>query len=78
MAAKAAHTTQALHREVRELKRQAFLREYVQIEAEVDKRAARSADLTSRMDGALQEFQVDLELMVHEIESHLARSNCPS
>ena len=77
VAAKAAHTTQALHREVRELRRQAFLREYAQIEAEVDEHAALSAGLTGRMDAALREFQVDLELLAHEVEGHLARTNCP-
>ena len=77
VAAKAAHTTQALHREVRELRRQAFLREYAQIEAEVDEHAALSAGLTGRMDAALREFQVDLGLLAHEVEGHLARTNCP-
>ena len=77
VAAKAAHTTQVLHREVRELKRRAFLREYGQIEAEVDERAARSAELTGRMDAALEEFQGSLELLMQEVEGHLARSNCP-
>lgn len=77
VAAKASHTTQVLHREVRELKRRAFLREYSQIEAEVDGRAARSAELTGRMDAALEEFQGSLKLLVQEVEGHLARSNCP-
>ena len=77
VAAKASHTTQVLHREVRELKRRAFLREYGQIEAEVDGRAARSAELTGRMDAALEEFQGSLKLLVQEVEGHLARSNCP-